>query len=98
MIAYLKRRRDRFAKKNWAFVATSREKKVDRYRQQSWTKKSSFLALFFYVLLFSTSKDLHSSYRQAHEACDVNNDAIYENERSFASTSKSFDSTFHFHE
>ena len=33
MIAYLKRRRDRFARRNWAFVSTFREKRVDRRRQ-----------------------------------------------------------------
>ena len=33
MIAYLKRRRNRFVRRNWAFVATSREKKIDRHRQ-----------------------------------------------------------------
>ena len=98
MIAYLKHRRNRFAKINWAFVATSREKRVDRYRQQSWTKKSFLLASFSCVFLFSTSKDLHSFYHQAREACDVNNDVMYEDERFFASTSKFFDSTFHFHE
>ena len=95
MIAYLKRRRNRFARRNWAFVATSREKRVDRYRQQSWTKKSSLFASFRYVLLSLISRDSHSFYHQAREACDVNNDAMYEDERFFASTSKFVDSTFH---
>ena len=98
MIAYLKRRQNRFARRNWAFVATSREKKVDRHRQQSWTKKSSFLASFSCVFLFSISKDSHFLYRQAREACDVNNDTTYEDEQSFISTSESRDSTFHSHE
>ena len=35
MIAYLKRRQNRFAKRNWTFVATSREKRIDRHRQLS---------------------------------------------------------------
>ena len=71
MIAYLKRRQNRFATRNWAFVATSREKKIDRYRQQSWTKKSFFLVLFSCVLFSSTSKDLHSFYRQARRTCST---------------------------
>ena len=33
MIAYLKRRQNRFAKKNWTFVATFREKRIDQHRQ-----------------------------------------------------------------
>ena len=98
MIAYLKRRQDRFAKKNWTFIAIFREKRIDRRRQQSWTKKSFFFVSFFCVFLSSTLKDLHSLYRQAREACDVNNDARYENERFFISTSKILDSTSHFHE
>ena len=98
MTAYLKRRRNRFAKKNWAFVATSRKKKVDRHRQQNWTKKSSLFASFSCVFLFSVSKDLYSFYRQAREACDVNNDAIYEDEQSFASTSEFLNSISHSHE
>ena len=93
MIAYLKRRQDRFARRNWAFVAASREKRIDRHRQQNWTKKSFFFTSFSCVLLFSILEDLHSSYHQAREACDVNSDAKYEDEWFFASTSKSLDST-----
>ena len=61
-------------------------------------KKSFLLVSFSCVFLSSISKDLHSLYRQAREACDVNNDATNENERFFASTSKSFDSISHSHE
>ena len=98
MIAYLKRRQNRFAKRNWACASTSREKRVDRHRQQNWTKKSFFFASFSYVLLSSVSEDSHSSYHQARETYDVNNDIEYEDERSFASSSKSLDSTSHSHE